>query len=169
MEYVYFLLGGNLGNRLQTLKKALYLLSDEVGEIVQYSSVYETEPWGKYDQPIFLNQTACLKTERAPQEIMVTIRNIEQTLKRQRFEKWGSRTIDIDILFYGKQIINDEDLTIPHPALHERNFTLVPLKEMIPDFKHPVMNKSVSQLAKESPDTLDAYLFKEVENLDMTK
>jgi len=169
VEHVYFLLGGNLGNRLETIKKALCLLSNAVGEVIQYSSVYETEPWGKYDQPVFLNQTACLLTNRRPQEIMAGIREIEQKLKRQRFEKWGSRTIDIDILFYGKQIIEDDELTIPHPALHERNFTLVPLKEMIPHFVHPVLGKTITQLAEESPDTLDAYVYKEVENLDMTK
>lgn len=168
MEYVYFLLGGNLGDRLKTLKQALSLLADDVGEIVQYSSIYETEPWGKYDQPIFLNQTACLKTNRSPQEIMETIRNIEQQLKRQRYEKWGSRTIDIDILFYGKQIIEEPDLKIPHPALHERNFTLVPLNELAPDFVHPILGKTVSQMTSESPDSLDAYIYKPVENLDMT-
>jgi len=164
---VYFLLGGNLGDRLHTLKKALCLLSQAVGDIWQYSSVYETEPWGKYDQPVFLNQTACLLTDRKPHEIMDSIRTIEQQLKRQRFEKWGSRTIDIDILFYGDQVIKDGELTIPHPALHERNFTLVPLHELAPDLIHPVNGKTVAQLMAESPDTLGAYVYKPVENLDM--
>ncbi len=168
MVKVYFLLGGNLGDRLNTLKKALCLLAEEVGEVRQYSSIYETEPWGKLDQPIFLNQTACLVTDRDPHDIMKAIRNIEQTLKRRRYEKWGSRTIDIDILFYGKQVIEDKELTIPHPALHKRNFTLVPLNEIASDFVHPVLNKTVARLTAESPDTLDAYVYKDVENLDMT-
>ena len=168
MVKVYFLLGGNLGDRLKTLKCALQMLSRDVGEIWDYSSIYETEPWGVHDQPIFLNQTACLLTNKTPHQILASIRGIEQNLKRQRYEKWGSRTIDIDILFYGDQVIEDEELTIPHPALHERNFTLVPLKEIAGELVHPVMGKTIHQLCKESPDSLDAYLYKEVANIDMS-
>ena len=164
---VYFLLGGNLGDRLKTLKKALHLLSDEVGEIWDYSSIYETEPWGVRQQPVFLNQTAVLLSCKEPHQILESIRGIEQKLKRKRYEKWGSRTIDIDILFYGEQVLEDGELSIPHPALHERNFTLVPLKEIAGDFVHPVFGKTVNELYRETPDSLDAYLFEEVENIDM--
>ncbi len=166
MVKVYFLLGGNLGDRLSTLKQALRALSEAVGPVLQRSSIYETEPWGKQNQPTFLNQTALLETEKAPPEILQVIKQIEQDLKRKRFEKWGSRTIDIDILFYGEQVYEDDQLSIPHPALHTRNFTLVPLLEIAPDLVHPRFQCTIRQLYAQSPDPLGTNLFKHVESLD---
>lgn len=165
MVQVYFLLGGNLGDRMATMRYALDALSEAVGPVLQYSSIYETEPWGKQNQPTFLNQTAILESRATPTEILAVIRRIEEELKRQRLEKWGSRTIDIDILFYGDQIYEDEELTIPHTALHERNFTLVPLVEMAPQLAHPRLGKTMQQLYAESPDPLGTRLFKAVEHI----
>lgn len=165
MVKVYFLLGGNLGDRLATIWYALDALSEAVGPVVQYSSVYETEPWGVLDQPTFLNQTAILESSCTPLEILAVIHRIEHELKRERIEKWGTRTIDVDILFYGDQIYEDEQLSIPHPALHERNFTLVPLLEMAPKLAHPRLGKTIEQLYEQSPDPLGTNLFKAVERI----
>lgn len=154
-----------MGDRLATLKQSLNSLSEAIGPVLQYSSIYETEPWGKQNQPTFLNQTAILETDWSPPAILGVIRRIEKEQKRMRYEKWGSRTIDIDILFYGDQIYEDEELSIPHPPLHTRNFTLVPLMEMAPKLEHPRLHKTIEQLYAESPDPLGTYLFKAVEHL----
>jgi 2-amino-4-hydroxy-6-hydroxymethyldihydropteridine diphosphokinase len=162
---VYFLLGGNLGDRLATLQQGLHTLSDSVGPVLNCSSIYETEPWGKQNQPTFLNQTALLETELSPHEILKVIKRIEQELKRKRYEKWGSRTIDIDILFYGDHLYEDEDLTIPHPALHTRNFTLVPLMEIASELKHPRFELTIRELYDQSPDPLGTNLYKSAQDI----
>lgn len=165
MVKVYFLLGGNLGDRLATLQNGLSTLSACVGHVLSCSSIYETEPWGKQNQPTFLNQTAILETELSPQAILKVIKRIERDLKRKRYEKWGSRTIDIDILFYDDQLYEDEELTIPHPALHTRNFTLVPLMEIAPDLKHPRFELTIRELYAQSPDPLGTNLYKSAQYL----
>lgn len=165
MKDVYFLLGSNLGDRLKTLEEALTMLTREVGDLVKMSSVYETEPWGITEQPVFLNQTVCIRTAETPDAILRVIKEIEEKLQRERYEKWGSRTIDVDILFYGRDIIRQEDLTIPHPAIQERNFTLVPLEEIAADFVHPVLQKTVRQMLRDSPDPLKAYVYEVAENI----
>jgi 2-amino-4-hydroxy-6-hydroxymethyldihydropteridine diphosphokinase len=159
-------MGSNLGDRLHALEYSAKILKNKVGPIKQASSIYETEPWGKSNQPVFLNQVLVLDTEMVPDMIMEVNKQIEKDLQRKRFEKWGSRTIDIDILFYGSEVFDQADLQIPHPALHERNFTLIPLKEIASELVHPTLNKTIEELLKESPDPLGATVFEPVENLD---
>jgi len=146
MNDVFLLLGSNLGDRQLFLQQADEAISREVGNIIKRSSVYQTQSWGKTDEPDYLNQVLLVKTDLSPGDVLQRILAIEQTMGRRRAEKWGSRTIDIDILFYDDEVINEPDLVIPHPHLHERKFVLEPLAEIAPEYIHPVLNKSILQL-----------------------
>ncbi len=153
------LLGTNLGDRIVNLQLAITLLRKELGTLVVESSIYETAAWGKTDQPNFLNQVVILKTNFSPQNSIQKILSIEKDLGRERLEKMGPRTIDIDILFFDNSIVKDENLTIPHPQLQYRKFVLEPLNELIPSFIHPILDKSVKVLLQECTDTLNVKKF----------
>ncbi len=154
MPDIYLLLGSNLGDRETYLAKSRKLLEQEIGEIRKKSSLYETASWGKREQPDFLNQVVLVNTETDPQVILANILSIEKKLGRIRGEKWGSRTIDIDILFYGNKIIEETNLVIPHPFLHERRFALAPLMELNPELEHPLMKKTIKELYSSLTDSL---------------
>lgn len=154
MINVFLLLGSNLGDRHLFLNQAIDRIENGIAPVLKTSSVYETQSWGKTDAPDYLNQVVALKTNLPAQEILQKILNIENILGRRREEKWGSRTIDIDILFYGQAIINEPGLHVPHPELHKRRFTLEPLAEIVPDFIHPVLNKNILQIKNELNDSL---------------
>jgi 2-amino-4-hydroxy-6-hydroxymethyldihydropteridine diphosphokinase len=154
LNKVYLLLGSNLGDRLDTLVKAQKYLSEH-GEILSISSVYETKPWGKSNQPNFLNQVLLIETNMSAEELLKKILGIEILLGRVREQKWAERTIDIDILYFNNEIIVTESLKIPHPEIHNRKFTLVPLNEISPDFLHPVFNLSTRQMLERCNDTLE--------------
>jgi len=149
MMNVFLLLGSNLGDRQAYLQQAIARIGTEIAPVVKKSSVYETQSWGKTDEPDYLNQVVELRTDIPAKEILHKILNIELAMGRKRGVKWGSRTIDIDILFYGSEIINDHELTVPHPELHNRMFTLAPLAEIAPDVVHPALHKSIFQLKSE--------------------
>ena len=152
MPTTYLLLGANLGDRVTTLRRAVDLIAERVGTVVQQSAVYETAPWGVTDQPTFLNQVIAVQTDVSPEETLVRTQAIEQELGRVRHEKWGARLIDIDILYYDKLVLHSATLMVPHPYLHERRFTLVPLAEIAPDFVHPVLHKTTYELLNELSD-----------------
>jgi 2-amino-4-hydroxy-6-hydroxymethyldihydropteridine diphosphokinase len=154
MHSVFLLLGSNLGNRHLFLQKAIELIENDIAPVLKASAVYETQSWGKMDAPDYLNQVIELQTSLPAQAILEKILKIENDLGRRREEKWGSRTIDIDILFYGQVIINELGLHIPHPELHKRRFTLEPLAEIAPELVHPVLNKNILQLKTELKDSL---------------
>lgn len=149
---IFLLLGSNLGNRQENLERARILLTKNVGEIVTESSVYLTKAWGKTDQPDFLNQVVRIKTLLPAEALLQSILRIESDLGRVRLEKWGSRIIDIDILFYNDVVIASAELVIPHPALHQRRFTLAPMAEISPEFVHPVLKKSIHELLESCED-----------------
>ena len=150
----FLLLGSNQNDPAKQLKQAIELLSLEV-EIKAQSSVYRSEPWGIHNQPEFFNQVISIQTQLSPAELLKIIQRIEATLGRERKEKWGPRVIDIDILFYENLILSTETLTIPHPQLQNRKFTLIPLAELAPSFIHPVLLKSIAQLLQECSDDLN--------------
>ncbi|GAB3748094.1 2-amino-4-hydroxy-6-hydroxymethyldihydropteridine diphosphokinase [Spirosoma pomorum] len=150
---IYLLLGANLGNRVVTLKQATNLINDRVGVVVRESALYETAAWGVTDQPSFLNQVLAVETELKPEELLRQTQVIEQELGRVRLEKWGVRVIDIDVLYYDQLVWQTTTLTIPHPYLHQRRFTLVPLAEIAPDFVHPILKKSNQELLTEVVDS----------------
>jgi len=151
---VYLLLGSNLGNRNLFIEKAISQIESDIAPVVKASSVYETQSWGKTDAPNYLNQVIFIKTDIPARSILEKILNIEIDLGRKREEKWGSRTIDIDILFYGEAMISENGLQVPHPEMHKRRFTLEPLAEIVPDFIHPGSKKTILQLKNELEDAL---------------
>ncbi len=155
MNKTYLLLGSNIGNSRQQLLDAQKNIRAGIGDIIHQSGFYQTAAWGKKDQPDFINQVIIVETALTAAEIMKTILAIEETMGRIRTEKNAPRIIDIDILFFNKEIIKSNFLTIPHPFIQERRFTLIPLNELTPDFRHPLLNKTISQLLRECPDNLD--------------
>jgi len=154
MKRIFLLLGGNLGDRQHYLAEAIRLIGSEIAPVVQKSSVYETQSWGKTDAPDYLNQVVFLESDIPARELLKQVLGIELQLGRKREEKWGARTIDIDILFYGTEIVQEEGLQIPHPELHNRRFTLEPLAEIAPDLFHPVLNKPILSIKNELKDSL---------------
>ncbi|RVT98072.1 2-amino-4-hydroxy-6-hydroxymethyldihydropteridine diphosphokinase [Mucilaginibacter limnophilus] len=154
MKEVFLLLGSNLGEREALLKQAIQLISNEIAPVQRVSSVYETQSWGKTDEPDYLNQVVLIDTEEPAKAILDKILAIEREMGRERRERWGARVIDIDILFYGDEIIEQPGLHVPHPRLHERRFTLEPLDEIATHFVHPIFGKTISQLKTLLKDNL---------------
>ncbi|PWJ38486.1 2-amino-4-hydroxy-6-hydroxymethyldihydropteridine diphosphokinase [Sediminitomix flava] len=148
-------LGGNMGDRLQALQDASNELINRVGLILKSSSIYETDAWGVTDQPAFYNQVILVETELSPRELLSTILEIEKDLGRVRILKWGQRLIDIDILFYDNEIIEEEGLIVPHPYLHDRMFALAPLAEIDSQYVHPKIGKSLATLKSLCKDELE--------------
>lgn len=153
MHTVYLLTGSNIGDSYTHLMQARKSIALRAGEVIKASSVYKTEPWGNKNQQDFLNQVLQVNTELEPLDLLRTVLGIEQEMGRNREEKWGPRIIDIDILFYDTLIIDSEELRVPHPYLHERRFTLLPLHEIAPELVHPKIKQPVSVLLANCPDT----------------
>ncbi len=142
---IYLSLGSNLGDRADNLRAAIASLSS-LGDVMAVSSFYETEPVELEDQPWFLNCAVALRTLCTPQQLLEGILGIERNMGRERKVKKGPRVIDIDILLYGAQMVHADGLEIPHPAMHDRLFVLVPLAEIAPKVHHPVLRKSIREL-----------------------
>jgi len=154
MEEAYLLLGSNLGDSKKYIHDALDFINERVGTVTGLSSLYQTASWGNEDQPDFINQVVSVKTKLNPQQLLENILVIETKLGRERGDKWGSRTIDIDLLFYGTEVINEDNLIVPHPFLHQRRFTLMPLVELNPGLVHPVFKQTIKQLYEDLKDDL---------------
>ena len=162
MAIVYLCLGSNSGDKLKLIEQAVSLMNlAENMKIIRTSALYETEPWGVKNQNWFLNMAVELKTNIPPQDLLVKLQNIEKTLGRNRVKetRWGERPIDIDIIFYGEEILDTDFLTIPHKLMHKRAFVLIPLLELIPDFVHPIFKKSLSQIYDELEEVEDVFLY----------
>ncbi|MBS1765687.1 MAG: 2-amino-4-hydroxy-6-hydroxymethyldihydropteridine diphosphokinase [Bacteroidetes bacterium] len=136
------------------LQQAGESISRDIGMVQKISSIYETAAWGNTLQAPFLNQAIIVDTEYSADELLKKILQIESTMGRVRTERWEPRIIDIDILFYGNEIVRTDQLTIPHPEIENRRFVLEPLNEMIPEFIHPILNKTIKQLLSQCSDTL---------------
>ena len=159
---IYLLLGANLGDRVAMLRRAADLIAERVGSISLQSNLYETAPWGITNQPTYLNQVLLVDTNLEPDVALKKTQAIEQELGRVRLEKWGARLIDIDILYHDQRILQTDTLTIPHPFLHLRRFTLVPLAEIAPDFVHPVLQKTTLKLLEECEDGSEVTLYRSI-------
>ncbi len=140
----FIAIGTNLGDRENNIKKAIKEL-EYISKIVKISSIIETKPYGKTDQPDFLNCVVEIDTEFPPDKLMETLLEIEKKLGRVRTEKWGPRIIDLDILFYGNLIIRNELLTIPHYDFQNRDFFINPMKEIAPNFLHPILLRRIDE------------------------
>jgi len=162
MNFAYLLLGSNLDNRSALLERAKEAISSRIGNVIRESSVYESEPWGFQSEHRFLNQVIRIETKYRPIQVLEEILRIEKKLGRHRADDQGytSRSIDIDILFYNDEIISEDKLTIPHPKIPERMFTLLPLSEIDRSMIHPGSRKSISDLMRECPDTLNVYPYR---------
>ena len=156
---VYLLLGSNKGDRLKYLLLANYFISIKAGEIKQKSAVYLTQPWQKLNQPTYLNQAIELKTDKSPLQLLKILQKIEKDLGRTNKGNYSARTIDIDILLYDDIVFNSKKLSIPHPRMHLRNFTLQPLLSLNKTYTHPILHASIEELAKICKDDLKVSIF----------
>ena len=155
MNKAFLLTGGNIGNRMQNLLKAALMIAETCGNVLQRSSIYETEAWGFKEQPAFYNQVLLIQTTLAPEQLLQQLLQIEKDMGRVRDVKLGPRIIDIDILLYNDDIIETNHLQIPHPLMQQRRFTLLPLAEIAVHIIHPVLHKTIRQLLDECPDNSD--------------
>ena len=154
MARVFISLGSNLGDRLQYIQRAVEAIQKVAStRIKTVSSVYETEPVEKKNQPEFLNATAELDTTVEARQLFRALKGIEQSLGRTSTERWGSREIDLDLLYYGADVLAEAELTVPHPEIHKRRFVLVPLAEIAGEFIDPAANQSLTQLLDRCTDT----------------
>lgn len=164
-ESVFVLLGSNLGDRELLVNQAYKMMDKRCGEIVAKSRLYESEPWGFQAEYWFLNQVIVLKTTLSPDDLMRKLLSIEKELGRDRsqpHEGYVSRPMDLDILYYGSEIIDTQMVTAPHPRLHQRRFTLLPLCDVAPDFVHPTMKKTNLQLLDECQDAGQVNIYNKV-------
>jgi 2-amino-4-hydroxy-6-hydroxymethyldihydropteridine diphosphokinase len=155
MNEAYLLTGGNMGKREYNLAAAREWIEKKCGPVLKASGLYETAAWGKTDQPSFLNQALCLRTSLSPHELLQELLTVEKKLGRIREEKYGPRTIDIDILLFGHEIIDEPRLSLPHPELQNRRFALVPLAEIAREFVHPVFQQTIGELLDLCDDPLE--------------
>jgi 2-amino-4-hydroxy-6-hydroxymethyldihydropteridine diphosphokinase len=149
MSIAYIGIGSNLGNRQKNCLRAIKLIEKNGIVIRKLSSMYETEPWGIKDQPHFLNMAIEIETHLNPEELLKILKNIENKIGRRKSYRWGPRSIDLDILLFDNLILKEDNLEIPHPLMHKRNFVLLPLSEIAPDIIHPLLRKKISDLVKE--------------------
>jgi len=156
-QRLILILGGNQGDVQEVFRKALLRINNELGEVKQRSSLYRTKAWGPVPQDDFLNFVVEIDTIFPPQTCLNKILKIEKDFGRNRAERYGPRTLDIDILYYGHKVLNQKNLKVPHPQISNRRFTLIPLNEILPGFIHPVLNKKNLELLAECKDPLEVW------------
>lgn len=147
MATVYIGIGSNLGDKRGNCRQAVELLRRRGVRVLKESSLHETKPWGGEGQPDFINMTVEAETDLPPQEFLFLVKSIEKEIGRKEGVRWGPRLVDLDILLYDGLVLEEPGLTIPHPLMHLRGFVLRPLAEIAPDVMHPVLRKSVREMA----------------------
>ncbi|MBM3414222.1 MAG: 2-amino-4-hydroxy-6-hydroxymethyldihydropteridine diphosphokinase [Bacteroidetes bacterium] len=152
MNLVYLLTGSNLGDRIENLNKAAQLINEKAGKLVVFSKFYQTSPWGPLEQPDYINQALLIETPLSPSSLMELLLCIEEGMGRIRTLKYGPRIIDIDILFFGNKVINTPLVQVPHPAVQNRRFALIPLEEIAASYLDPITGKTISQLLSACQD-----------------
>ena len=161
MNTTYLLTGGNVGNRQQYLQESARLIESRCGKITRQSAIYETAAWGKTDQASFLNQVLEVSTHLPADELLEVLLAIEAVIGRTRTEKYGPRTIDIDILLFNHDIMHTKNLIIPHPQMSNRRFVLQPLADLIAGYIHPEINETIAELLKNCKDPLPVKKYSE--------
>jgi 2-amino-4-hydroxy-6-hydroxymethyldihydropteridine diphosphokinase len=159
MNKTYLLLGSNMGNSRLQLLKAIKNINQQIGKVTRQSNLYATAAWGNTNQPDFLNQVIVVETKLSAAATIDTILTIEEKMGRIRTTKNAPRIIDIDILFFNKEIISEKKLTVPHPQIQNRRFVLIPLNELSPGFKHPISHKTIHRLLQDCTDHLNVKKF----------
>ena len=159
MNKIYLLLGSNIGNSKAILAEAKTIIEKQIGAVTRQSDLYSTVAWGNLKQADFLNQVIIVETTLHAAAAMETILGIEKKMGRVRTVKNAPRIIDIDILFFNKEIIDLQNLTVPHSQIQNRRFVLVPLNQLSPNLRHPVLNKTIHELLIHCPDTLNVKKF----------
>ncbi len=155
---VVLILGGNLGDREELINRAVKSIAEK-NPLILNSALYETQAWGDVAQGNFLNQVIQIETSLSPEKLLGQIQQIEEKLGRKRTVTWGDRTMDIDILYFGDEVIDTPELTIPHRLIQERRFVLVPLFEILPDMIHPLLYKSNRALLEDCQDSSEVNIF----------
>lgn len=156
MNKVYLITGGNIGDRKKNLEIAAALIEKNIGNIIQSSKIYETDAWGITNQPTFYNQVLIVESGFPAHKVIQKILSIEKRMGRIRTIKNAARIIDIDILFFNDETVNEQNLIIPHQEIANRRFVLTPLNELVPALIHPVLNKSIAELLSICKDPLKA-------------
>lgn len=159
-EFSYIVLGSNMGDKFTLLNNAIEIIECRCGKVIKKSSLYESEPWGFVSDENFVNRAICVETELSSHDLLKELLQIESELGRVRKENqvgYASRPIDLDIIYYGDMINNDDFLTLPHPRMHQRNFVLMPLCEIAPDFIHPVFKVANKTLLERCDDECKVY------------
>ena len=157
MPRIFIGLGSNLDQPIRQLNKARQLIEQQIGAILNKSGLYESEAWGLQDQDNFVNAVIEVHSLFPPHNLLQKLLAIEAEMGRIREEKWGPRLIDLDLLFYGQLVLEEKDLILPHPHLQLRNFVLIPMLEIAPEWQHPVLEQSIEELYWNSPDKGEVY------------
>ena len=155
MECCYILFGSNMGDKEALFAQACLLINNRCAHVVQVSAAYESEPWGFEAEEWFLNRIIVVETDKGPEEVLQQLLDIERELGRVRhpeIQGYTSRTVDLDLLYFGQRVINTDSLTVPHPRLHLRRFALVPMCEVAPEWVHPVFGMTQQELLQQCPD-----------------
>lgn len=156
---VVLCLGGNKGDREKLLFRAIECLNDHF-QLLRVSKIYETAAWGGVAKGDFLNQLAIISTGLDPEDVLDILQEIELDLGRKREDPWGNRTMDIDILYFGDRLIQNDRLSIPHPYIADRRFVLIPLADLMPDHKHPISGKTTLEMLRECADPSEVRVYK---------
>ena len=152
------MLGSNMGDTFENLRQARKHIAADIGNITKTSHFYETEPWGLKDQSDFLNQAVRVLTTLSPNQVLFACKDIEAKMGRTVTRTWGERNIDIDLLFYESKVIREKNLVVPHLEIQDRNFVLIPMLELAPEYVHPVFDKTIEELYDESKDMLEVIM-----------